>query len=69
MFGESDEQEAFFKHRITKSKIVATIGPTSESKECLKKLLDAGMEIARLNFSHGTHQVRVNGSCNFIDFF
>jgi len=36
-------------------KIVSTIGPVSSSKQMLKKLSDAGVDIFRLNFSHGTH--------------
>src|SRR5215510_111099 len=36
-----------------KTKIVATIGPASESPEMLERLLRAGLNIARLNFSHG----------------
>lgn len=37
-------------------KIVSTIGPASSTKEMMKKLIDAGVDIFRLNFSHGTHK-------------
>lgn len=36
-----------------KTKIIATIGPASENKETIKKLIKLGMNVARLNFSHG----------------
>ena len=48
---------------MKKTKIVATIGPATESKEMLEKMLNAGMNVMRLNFSHGDfaeHQNRVN---------
>ncbi|OLN31483.1 pyruvate kinase [Desulfosporosinus metallidurans] len=41
---------------MRRTKIVCTIGPASESKEKVQSLLAAGMDVARLNFSHGTHE-------------
>jgi pyruvate kinase len=39
-----------------KTKIVATVGPASNSKEMLRALLKEGVDVFRLNFSHGTHE-------------
>ena len=39
-----------------RTKIVATIGPASSSREVLKEMVHAGMHVARLNFSHGSYE-------------
>jgi pyruvate kinase len=47
---------------LRRTKIVCTIGPASDSAEKIKELLAAGMDVARLNFSHGTqeeHRIRI----------
>ena len=43
-----------------KTKIVATIGPVSEKEEVLEKLIASGIDAARLNFSHGSHEEHGN---------
>lgn len=41
---------------MTRTKIVCTMGPASSSYEKILELMDAGMRVARINFSHGTHE-------------
>jgi pyruvate kinase len=41
---------------MKKTKIVATIGPASDSKEVLRELIQAGLNVCRINFSHGTYE-------------
>ncbi len=41
---------------MRRTKIVCTLGPSSDNPQMLKKLIQCGMNVARLNFSHGTHE-------------
>lgn len=43
-------------HRNRNAKIVATLGPASASRETIQALFEAGADVFRLNFSHGTHE-------------
>jgi len=45
---------------MRRTKIICTIGPASESPEKIQQLLHAGMNVARLNFSHGSHEEHGN---------
>jgi pyruvate kinase len=42
-------------HRMRRAKIVCTIGPACDSEEMIRELMRTGMDVARLNFSHGSH--------------
>ena len=39
-----------------KTKIICTMGPSTDSEEVIRGLIENGMDVARLNFSHGTHE-------------
>ena len=41
--------------RLTRTKIVSTVGPATSSEERLAQLFEAGVDVFRINFSHGTH--------------
>jgi pyruvate kinase len=43
--------------RMRQTKVIATLGPSVASQEGVRSLIDAGMDVARLNFSHGGHDV------------
>ena len=42
--------------QIRKTKIICTLGPASDTPEMMEKLMKAGMNVARFNFSHGDHE-------------
>lgn len=50
------DREAGIKHAYKRTKIVATVGPACDSYEQLLNLVRAGVNVFRLNFSHGTHE-------------
>ena len=41
---------------MRRTKIICTMGPSTDSEQVLKELMLAGMDVARINFSHGTHE-------------
>lgn len=56
---------AICDHRLTK--IIATIGPSSDSPEMLRQLIDSGVNVFRLNFSHGTRDGHLETTRNIRD--
>ena len=49
---------------VKRTKIVCTIGPASESVEKIINMVENGMDIARVSFSHGTHEEKARGIGN-----
>ena len=39
-----------------RTKIVCTLGPSSATRDAIRSLVEAGLNVARVNFSHGTHE-------------
>ena len=50
-------RDASAEKPLVKTKIIATVGPASSSREQLKALVVAGVDLFRLNFAHGEHEV------------
>ena len=47
---------------MRRTKIVCTLGPASQSEETLREMIRAGMDVARINFSHGDHETHARNS-------
>ncbi len=56
----TDDGEAipapFLRRHVPRTKIVGTLGPSSNTAEGIRSLIEAGLDVARINFSHGTHE-------------
>ncbi len=50
------DKKAGFEHTVKRTKIVATVGPACDTYDSLVELVKAGVNVFRLNFSHGTHE-------------
>jgi len=46
----------FQRRHVPRTKIVGTLGPSSNTAESFRSLVEAGLDVARINFSHGTHE-------------
>lgn len=52
-----DVVSTFQRPHVPRTKIVGTLGPASSSPEGIRALVEAGLDVARINFSHGTHEM------------
>jgi pyruvate kinase len=50
------DNQAGFQHMVHRTKIVATVGPACDTYDKLLALVKAGVNVFRLNFSHGSHE-------------
>jgi pyruvate kinase len=55
MAPEDTIASSFRRVHVPRTKIVGTLGPASNSAEGVRALIEAGLDVARINFSHGTH--------------
>ena len=50
------DKKAGFDHSVKRTKIVATVGPACDNYDAMVELVKAGVNVFRLNFSHGSHE-------------
>ena len=48
---------------MRKTKIVCTIGPATDDDDIMRRIMQAGMNVARFNFSHGDYETEKNLDC------
>ena len=50
---------------MRKTKIICTLGPSTDDEKILRELVLNGMDVARVNMSHGTHESLTGGVCHY----
>jgi pyruvate kinase len=53
---QDNSSSSFVRTHVPRTKIVGTLGPASNTPEGVRALVEAGLDVARINFSHGTHE-------------
>lgn len=53
---QDNSSSTFVRTHVPRTKIVGTLGPASNTPEGVRALVEAGLDVARINFSHGTHE-------------